>query len=137
VLAVVIASLLLVGIVSGTIARHLIQVAPATMLLIVLLRYRPSWWPASVLAIHLFWSFIMLMIWLFLAGVAHVVTGSFTVTEIALTGAIGVASIFGCVVAVRNLRSTSWRAAVPAFLVAVIAQIAAMWVSLQPGIATH
>lgn len=79
----------------------------------------------------------MVMIWLFLAGVAHIVTGRFTPAEIALTGVIGVASLSGCALAVHNLRSTSWRAGVPAFLVAVATQIAAMWVSLQTAFATH
>jgi len=137
VLALVIASLLLVGIVSGTVVRHLLQVVPATILMIVRLRYQSSWWAASALAIHLFWSVIMVMIWLFLAGVAHVVTGRFTPAEVVLTGTIGVASIFGCALAVRNLRLTSWRASVTAFLIAAVTQIAAMWVSLQPAMATR
>jgi hypothetical protein len=50
---------------------------------------------AAALPILAFWLGLMLMIWLFLLDIVHLVSGHFTVAEIALTVVIAVACTIG------------------------------------------
>ena len=136
-LGTLVLALLLVGAVSGTLIRHLIQVLPATILVVIVLAWKPPAWPYAALAIHLFWLTIMLLIWLYLAGVARVVSGHFSASEVALTVVIGITTIGGSVLATVRTHLAPWSTRVAAFLTAAAIQIAAMWVSLQPGLATR
>jgi len=49
-----------------------------------------------------FWLLLMIAIWLFLTGIARIVSGTFTVAEIALTIAIAVAAGAGLIAARRR-----------------------------------
>src|SRR5689334_19644652 len=60
-------ALLLVGVVSGTIIRHVIQVAPVVLAALIVFAGRP-WSRFAAIAVFLFWLLIMLLIWLFLLG---------------------------------------------------------------------
>ena len=62
-----IAALLAVGVVSGTLTRHLIQVAPAALALILVASGSPSG-RAAALPVMTFWAALMVTIWLFLLG---------------------------------------------------------------------
>jgi hypothetical protein len=130
-LAAVIASLLLVGVVSGTPLRHVVQVAPAAAVLILCLRRRPTA-RVGAMAVFAFWLFCMTLIWLYLLGIARVITGTFSGVEIALTLAIGLASITGLVAAIRARDTSTWRTRLAAFLAAAAVQIGAVWLSVQP-----
>jgi hypothetical protein len=135
-LAGVVVSLLLVGVVSGTVLRHIVQVLPAAIVLTVAVRGR-SWAGDAALPVFLFWLAIMMLIWLFLMGVSRVVTGVFTPAEVVLTVTIGASSIAGLAASAR--RRTG--AGVPTRMLTVVLfaalQVAAMWASLQPSIATR
>jgi len=129
-------SLLAVGFVSGTILRHIIQVLPAITAAALVIR-APATGRAAALAIFVMWLAIMILIWLFLLGIAQVVSGRFTPVEIMLTILIGVFCSFGVSASVRGTvaggRGIALRIA--AFVIALIAQIAAMWLSFQPWVA--
>jgi len=135
-LAVLAGALLLVGVVSGTLLRHTVQIVPPLALIIVAVVWRPRSWPAAAMAIELFWLVIMLFIWLYLAGVARIVKGHFSSSEIALTMVIGAAAAGGIVIGLQDRRA-AWQARVIAFLIAAIIQVGAMWLSLRPGIGTR
>src|SRR5205823_6577807 len=53
------------------------------------------------LPLLIFWLAIMIAIWLFLLGWAHIVSGHFYPTEIAMTIVVGAACVVGLIVAAR------------------------------------
>ncbi len=88
------AALLAVGIISGEIARHVLQTLPL--------------WPAVVLGfagspkakwaglpVFLFWLAIMALIWAYLLHLSSIASGTYSFAEIAMTVAVGIASIVG------------------------------------------
>jgi hypothetical protein len=127
----VIVSLLLVGLISGTPLRHLVQITPVAIALLAVWR-RDSWSAWAALAIFLFWFGIMALIWLFLLGIANVITGHFTTAEIVLTLAIGAFCILGVAACARALSGSSVVHRVAAFLTFAAFQIGFMWLSFQP-----
>jgi hypothetical protein len=135
-LAVLTCALLLVGVVSGTLLRHAVQIVPPLVLIVVVVVWRPRSWPAAAMAIELFWLVIMLFIWLYLAGVARILKGHFSSSEIALTIVIGAAAAGGIVIAFQS-KKTAWPVRFLAFLIAGLVQFGAMWLSVQPGISTR
>lgn len=73
-LLVVAAALLLVGVVSQTVVRRAIQLAPG----VLLLASRPGrrvWVSYAATAVFAFWLFIMSLIWLYLLDLAKIVLG--------------------------------------------------------------
>ena len=58
-----------------------------------------------------FWLFIMLLIWLYLLGIARVVTGHFTPAEVSLTVVIGLACVVGLGASARSTTHANrvWR----------------------------
>ncbi len=135
-LAVVVVSLLLVGVVSQTPIRHAIQVAPVVVLLTLNSAGR-TWAPFGAMALFAFWLLIMALIWLYLLGMAHVITGHFSRAEVALTTIIGAASIAGFVAALRVRERPRWIVRLATFVVTGGAQVGAMWLSLQPMFAAR
>ncbi len=133
-LLAVLVALILVGVVSGTIVRHSVQVLPVLVATLVVM-LRPSWSAYAVVPVFAFWLFIMLLIWLYLLGLASVVTGHFTPAEIALTVVIGLACSLGLGASVRRASLSSWRAGAAVFLMFGTLQVGAMWLSLQPAFA--
>ena len=100
--------LLIVGVVSGTTLRHVVQIVP-----ILLVAWLAPRWPAPVaawLAIGLFsfWLAIMLLIWLFLLGISRIAGGVYTPVEIVLTVLLGTLSIVGIVRSAGEGRALSW-----------------------------
>jgi hypothetical protein len=128
-----IVGLLLVGFVSGTPLRHVVQVLPASLALF-LLRRRPSWSPYAALPIFLFWFLIMGLIWLHLLGLAHIITGNFSHVEIILTIFIAIWSLAGLLSFFRSSSSATLAARILAFSIFLALQIAALWLSMQPYI---
>jgi hypothetical protein len=126
----VLAALLAVGVVSGTLVRHVIQVLPIAAACLAVRRFdgRASW---AAVPIFAFWLAIMVLIWLFLLGIARVVTGTYSPAEIALTIVIGVASAIGLVQAVRAPTSSRVPLSALLFVAFGALQVVAMWCSLN------
>ena len=132
-LAVVVA-LNVAGAVSHGVLRHVVQTLP--LWFSILFGFRRSelakW---SALPCLIFWLGIMVLIWLFLMGRSHAVSGHFSPVEIAMTLVAGAACLSGAAVALR------WRTTVRPLLAAAIVvlfsvlQLLAFRVSLLPSIA--
>jgi hypothetical protein len=129
-----IAALYIVGIESHGIVRHIVQTAPVWPSVILALR-RSGWSKWTALPCFLFWFTLMALIWMFLLGWAHVVSGSFTAIEIALTLVVGFCSVVGTVVAVRMKTYVGALGASAAFFGILILQFLALLISLLPAIA--
>lgn len=133
-LAVVATALVIVGIVSNTLLRHLIQIAPAVVALGLLAR-RSDWGISAAATLFAFWFLIMGAIWLFLLGVPRIFTGTFTPVEIALTIIIGVASLLGLIAVYRRRTTIPIVTQLATIVVFTVLQFAAMWLSVQPAVA--
>jgi len=135
-LLTVLVSLLLVGLVSGTILRHAVQVLPVLGAgLVVVLRL--AWSRFAAMPVFAFWLFITILIWLYLLGLANVVTGQFSPAEVGLTVVIGMACVAGLGATARAPTRSHWRSGVTAFLSFGALQVGAMWLSLQPALASR
>ena len=73
--------------------RHVIQVLPLVVALVLMVR--PSLGVAAAAPLFAFWLLLMTAVWLLLLGVARIVNGTFTSTEIALTIVIAGGSLAG------------------------------------------
>jgi hypothetical protein len=133
-LAVVAAALLVVGMVSHTLLRHVVQIVPLIAALGLLLR-RPSVGVSAAVPLFAFWLLIMGAIWLFLLGVARIVSGTFTPAEVTLTIIIGLASVLGLAAAWRRGAAGPAAARLIMVLAFALFQFAAMWMSVQPFVA--
>jgi hypothetical protein len=121
-------ALLLVGIVSETLLRHVIQITPLVLALVIGSR-RSSLTVAAALPLFTFWLFVMGGIWLFLLGIAPVFTGRFSRAEIVLTVIIGIASASGLVAAFRQETALSLAPRLGVVLLFAILQPVAMILS--------
>lgn len=133
-LAVVAGALIVVGIVSHTLLRHFIQIAPLIGALILLLR-RPAFGVSAAVPLFAFWFLTMGAIWLFLLGVARIFTGTFTPAEVTLKIVIGVTSVLGLAAAHRRGTTAPVAARLGTIVGFALLQFAAMWVSVQPFVA--
>jgi hypothetical protein len=135
-LGLLLAALLFVGAVGGTVLRHIVQGIPSVIALVFVAR-RPALGAWSAIPIFVFWSFIVVLIWLYLLGVNRIASGHYTSAEFAATVVMAGACAFG---ASRSL-SLGEAAAVSSRVVVVLAfgllQVAAMWLSLMKGVATR
>ena len=131
--AVVAGALIVVGIVSDTFLRHLIQVVPLIVALGLLAR-QSAWSVSAAAPLFAFWFLVMCAIWLFLLDVARIFTGTFTVAEITLTLVIGVACLFGLGTASRRAPTVPFGARLGTIAAFAVLQFAAMWLSVQPFI---
>ena len=135
-LLTVLVALLVVGIVSGTILRHAVQVLPVLAATVAVVM-RPAWSRFAAMPVFAFWLFIMLLIWLYLLGWTKVISGKFTPTEIMLTVVIGLACVAGLAASARKTtRSAGW-SGVAAFVMFGVLQFGAMWLSMHPAIANR
>jgi hypothetical protein len=89
----------------------------------------------AAIAVFLFWLLVMALIWMYLLGLARVVSGRFSRGEVALTVVIGLGSAVGLLAASRVRDSSPWPARLAAFATAAALQVGAMWLSLQPAVA--
>lgn len=132
--SLVIAALYIVGIESHGIVRHVVQTAPVWPSVVLALR-GSKWSKWTAMPCFLFWFSLMVLIWLFLVGVAHVVSGDFTKIEIALTLIVGICCALGFVAAVRLRSNATAIGAFAAFFGILILQLVAFRISLLPAIA--
>jgi hypothetical protein len=126
-------ALIIVGVVSGTLRSHLVQIAPLVLLLVLPQRGQ-ALIPVAAAAVFSWWLVTMAGIWLFLLGLSRFLTGRFSATEIVLTLVIGAASVIGL--------SASGRAGgiplskrLPTIVLAAGLQSLALWLSYQPIVA--
>lgn len=104
-LAGVAAALLIVGLVSGTFIRHVVQIVPVAVALVAV-RERPAWGSHVALPVFAWWLFMMVLVWLYLAGVPMFFDGDFTLTEVVLTGLVALFCVLGLLACMR-IESTS------------------------------
>jgi len=128
------AALLVVGMVSHGVLRHVAQTLPLWgPVLLGLRKSELAKWAA--LPCLIFWLGIMALIWLYLAGLLRVITGSFSPVEIAMTVVVGAASLCGLVVGFRwRTAVRPWPAAAAVSVFALL-QVLALRLSLLPSIA--
>ena len=125
----IILSLLVVGIVSNTLMRHIIQITPVILVFIITIR-KIKWSSFAVLPLFIFWLVIMCFIWLYLLGIANIVTGRFSPIEIIMTLLIGICSLLGIIISFKNKTSEHFFEKILVFLFFLLLQIGVMWMSL-------
>ena len=129
-------ALLLVGLVSGTVLRHIVQIVPILVVLAVV-RRRPDWGASAAIPIFLVWTFIVVLIWLFLLGLSRIANGHYTRIEIMSTFVMMACSIVGVVKCVQLGRALPAVGRTLAFFLFAGMQIAALWVSFLRPIANR
>lgn len=114
--------------------RHEVQTLPLWVPIALGFQRRPlaKWAAISMLA---FWLVIVVLIWLFLLGLARFVSGHFFPTEVAMTIVIGIASVVGLAACARWRTPTQPLVAAAAVAVSLLLQLAAFRISLIPYIA--
>jgi hypothetical protein len=130
------AALLLVGVVSGTLLRHVVQILPIVAALL-LVRTRPAWGAYAALPLFVFWFWIVIMIWLFVFGLSRLANGTYTTVELALTIVMAVCSAMGAWKSVGLGRRLSAGRRLALFVLFAVLQLAAMWVSFLKPIANR
>jgi hypothetical protein len=135
-LAGVLVSLLLVGLASATVVRHVIQVAPIVLVLLAVWQRHPVT-PYCALPIFMIWALLMVLIWMYLLDIATFFSGSFSPVEIMLTVLIGGFSAAGIVTCLRSSISSTIAHRIAGFVTFTIVQIAAMWISFFPAFANR
>lgn len=128
-------ALLLVGAVSGTLLRHVVQILPIAVAAAVLLR-RPALGAYAALPIFIFWICMVVLIWLFLLGLSQIANGTYSVTEILSTIVMVGCSVVGIAQCLPLGRSLGIGRRVSMAALFAIVQVAAMWVSFLEPIAT-
>ena len=129
-------SLLLVGIVSGTLLRHVVQILPIAAAFALLSR-RPPWGAVAALPIFVFWLLVMVLIWLFLLGLSGIASGQYTPVEIILTTLMAGFSLVGgarCIRLARPLPLLTWLIVIAGF---AALQVVVMWLSFLEPIANR
>ncbi len=130
---ILILSLYVVGIVSHGIIRHFVQTAPVWPV-VWLGFHRSPWTKWTALSPLVVWLLLMINIWLLLLGLPHLMGGTFTPIEIAMTITIGVAAVVGIATALYVRTAVPWVRAVGALLLMASLQLFALWVSFQRGV---
>ena len=126
-------ALLLVGMVSGTVLRHVVQILPILVALGVVSR-RPESGAFAALPLFLFWLLIVLLIWLYLLGLSRIASGHYTRIEVASTFLMMVCSVLGVIGCLRLGRGLRVAGRVLVFLLFAAMQIGAMRLSFLDSI---
>jgi len=135
-LVTLVLSLMLVGAISGTVLRHAVQVIPAIVAILLVLRGHPGNRMASM-PILAFWLLIMILIWLTVTRVAKVVSGRFTTSEVILTVVMGVACAVGLLASWRLPRDQGRVMGLATFVIFGALQVGVMLLSFTPALANR
>jgi len=127
-------ALYVVGVVSNGIVRHVVQTAPVWVTVVLGMR-RSNWSKWTALPCFLFWLFLMALIWLFLLGWVHVISGTFSGVEIAMTLVVGFCSVAGVAMALRIKTRIRAIGAFTVFLLTLVVQFLVFRISFLPSIA--
>lgn len=132
---VIIGALLLVGVVSRGILRHVVQTAPL-WIAVALGARRSTLTRWAALPPLVFWLVLMVVLWMHLLGLVGWITGTFSPIEIALTAVVAAAALVGIRQAslVPALQARSVGALCTMVAVAALQLLAFRW-SFLPGIA--
>jgi len=128
----ILVTLYVVGAVSHGSLRHEIQTLPLWFAIVLGFNRKEMarWCALPCLG---FWLLCMALIWLFLLGWSHIISGQFSPIEIAMTLMVGAASFAGVAFSIRGLRWST-----PGFAIAIlfaVIQIACFRISMLPAIA--
>jgi uncharacterized membrane protein len=128
-------ALQVVGVVSGSVLRHLLQTAP--LWIVVGLGLRSSRWTRwAAFPAFAFWLALMAVVWGYLLGWTRIISGTFSTTEVAMTGVTGAAAAIGLVAAFRDHRYRTPLVAASATAAGVLLlQLLVFVLSFRPGIA--
>jgi hypothetical protein len=119
-LAIILALVAGVGGATGLVWRHVIQTLPFWVAIGLGFR-RSSFTGWIALPCFIFWLAIMILIWLYLLGIARILTGHFKPIEIVMTMIVGIASLVGIVSFLRfKSRVRPWLAIVFFLLFAAV-----------------
>jgi len=133
-LGIILALVLGVGLASHLVLRHLVQTAPLWMCVALgFRRSRAAYWVG--LPLFLFWLILMALIWAYLLGISHVLSGHFSPIEVVMTLIVGASSVAGMGSLVRSRFSFSPVGAIVLFVIMAIIQIVCFRLSLLPSIA--
>src|SRR5256885_3769335 len=103
-LVIIVALVVGVGLAAGLVLRHVVQTLPLWIgVLAGARRSRAVGWIG--LPMFLFWLVLMSLIWLYLLGIARVISGHFSPIEIAMTILVGAAGIVWIAVFARGKRA--------------------------------
>ena len=127
-------AILAVGPASHEVVRHVIQAAPLMFFCVVGVR-EPATLRWLLGPVMLFWLTIAVLIWLFLLHIARVVTGTFSPAEIALTLAMGAASLVGLANVGRVRRRFPILHGLGLIALSLALQVGAFALSTQPWVA--
>jgi hypothetical protein len=132
--AIILALVLGVGLASHLVVRHLVQTLPLWVpIILAFRRSRAVFW--VVFPLFLFWLFLMAVIWSFLLGLTHFLSGTFSTIEIAMTIIVGLASLIGIVSFARSRSGLSALSAAGLFVVMAAVQFVCFRLSFLPAIA--
>ncbi|PYU38971.1 MAG: hypothetical protein DMG56_02245 [Acidobacteria bacterium] len=135
-LVIIVALVVGVGLAAGLVLRHVVQTLPLWIgVLAGARRSRAVGWIG--LPMFLFWLVLMSLIWLYLLGIARVISGHFSPIEIAMTILVGAAAIVGIAMFARVKWSLSGGAGLGLFLLVAVAQWVCFRVSFLPAIANR
>jgi len=116
--------------------RHQVQTLPLWFPIALGFRQRPlAKWAA--LPCLIFWLGIMILIWLYLLGIARIVSGHFFPTEIAMTVVAGIASVAGLWTSAHWKTTTPSAVALSVAVLFAVFQVLAFRISLIPYIASR
>lgn len=131
---VILALVVGVGLASSLVLRHIVQTLPLWIGLAFGFRgARATGWIA--LPSFLFWLALMVIVWLYLLGMVHIISGHFSPVEIAMTIIVGAASLMGTVMFARLKSFLSPAKAATAFVAMALLQLACFRISFLPAIA--
>ena len=129
-------ALIVVGLVSGTVLRHVVQIVPV-LLALALVSRRPAIGAYAALPLFVFWLLIVSLIWLFLAGLSTIANGHYTPAEIISTVVMALCCGYGVRRAIPTGRPATVASRLMTFFLFAVLQLAAMWISLSPSIANR
>ncbi len=132
-LTIIAALVLGVGLASNLVLRHVVQTIPLWMAVILGFRRSPAaGWVA--LAPFLVWFVLMALIWSYLLGISHVLSGHFSPIEIVMTVIVGIAALAGIGSFFRFKSSLSPLTAGLLFVLMTVFQLVCLRVSFLPAI---
>ena len=133
-LSIIFALVLGVGLASNLVVRHLVQTAPLWAGVVLgFRRSRVTTWVG--LPLFLFWLLLMSLIWSYLLGISHLLSGTFSSIGIAMTIIVGVASAIGIASFFRLKSLLSPLSAAGLFVGMAALQVVCFRLSFLPSIA--
>lgn len=124
------ASLALVGLISDTLLRHVVQMVPVLFALGLVMK-TPGAGAYIAMAVLAFWVLIMVLTWLYLLGLSDIAAGTYSTGEVILTFAIPTFSVWGISKSVRMRRPLAWTGSLAVFLGSFALQAGFMALSFQ------